>query len=128
MTQFKSIKKPNIKLPIKAPPLPNVNDKAAAITLQNFMQKNQKERKKVKRISKVFEKKNLPIVKYLRLVGNKSTITQYTVLMPSDVRASNIQDNTKFSTEFRTKYNPIVTAPATTKLNTAPIKQKIGRH
>lgn len=33
MTQFKSIKKPNIKFPIKAPPLPNVNDNAAAITL-----------------------------------------------------------------------------------------------
>lgn len=34
MTQFKSIKKPNIKLPINAPPLPKVKDKAAAITLQ----------------------------------------------------------------------------------------------
>lgn len=33
MTQFKSIKNPNIKFPIKAPPLPNVKDKAAAITL-----------------------------------------------------------------------------------------------
>lgn len=33
MTQFKSIKKPNIKFPIKAPPRPNVSDKAAAITL-----------------------------------------------------------------------------------------------
>lgn len=38
--------------------------------------------------------------------------------MPSDVRASNIQDNIKFSSELRTKYNPIVTAPATSKLNT----------
>lgn len=36
MTQFKSIKKPNIKLPIKAPPLPKVNDKAAAITLEDI--------------------------------------------------------------------------------------------
>lgn len=34
MTQFKSIKNPNIKLPINAPPLPKVKDKAAAITLQ----------------------------------------------------------------------------------------------
>lgn len=33
MTQFKSIKKPNIKFPISAPPLPKVSDKAAAITL-----------------------------------------------------------------------------------------------
>lgn len=54
----------------------------------------------------------------LRLVGNRSTITQYTVLIPSDVKASNMHDNTRFSNEFRTKYNPIVTAPATTKLNT----------
>lgn len=38
--------------------------------------------------------------------------------MPSDVSASKIQDNIKFSTEFRTKYNPIVTAAATTRLKT----------
>lgn len=33
MTQFKSIKKPNNKFPIRAPPLPKVKDNAAAITL-----------------------------------------------------------------------------------------------
>lgn len=33
MTQFKSIRKPNIRFPIKAPPLPKVRDNAAAITL-----------------------------------------------------------------------------------------------
>lgn len=33
ITQFKSIKNPKIKLPIRAPPLPKVSDKAAAITL-----------------------------------------------------------------------------------------------
>lgn len=33
MTQFKSIKKPKIKFPMRAPPRPNVSDKAAAITL-----------------------------------------------------------------------------------------------
>lgn len=33
MTQFKSIKKPKIKFPSRAPPRPNVSDKAAAITL-----------------------------------------------------------------------------------------------
>lgn len=32
-TQFKSIKNPKIRFPNKAPPRPNVNDKAAAITL-----------------------------------------------------------------------------------------------
>lgn len=58
-------------------------------------------------------------VGYLKLVGNRSTITQYTVLMPSDVNASNMQDSTKFCVEFCTKYSPIVTAPATTRLNTA---------
>lgn len=51
MTQFKSIKKPNIKLPIRAPPLPNVNDKAAAITLHV---KRKKIKIKRKRISKLF--------------------------------------------------------------------------
>lgn len=55
---------------------------------------------------------------YLKLVGNRSTITQYTVLMPSDVNASNMHDNTKFCVELCTKYSPIVTAPATTRLNT----------
>lgn len=38
--------------------------------------------------------------------------------MPREVSASNIHDKIKFSIEFRTKYNPIVTAAATTKLNT----------
>lgn len=55
---------------------------------------------------------------HLKFVGKRSTITQYTVLMPKDVNASNIQDNTKFSIELWTKYSPMVTAPATTKLNT----------
>lgn len=32
-TQFKSIRKPNKRFPISAPPLPNVRDNAAAITL-----------------------------------------------------------------------------------------------
>lgn len=54
----------------------------------------------------------------LKLVGNKSTITQYTVLIPSEVSASNMHDKTKFSNELRTKYSPIVTAPATTRLKT----------
>lgn len=54
----------------------------------------------------------------LKFVGNRSTITQYTVLMPREVSASNIHDKIKFSIEFRTKYNPNVTAAATTKLNT----------
>lgn len=58
-------------------------------------------------------------------MGNRSTITQYTVLIPSEVRASNIQDNIRFSRELCTKYNPIVTAPATTKLNT--VKKGIRR-
>lgn len=61
---------------------------------------------------------------YLKLVGNKSTITQYTVLMPNEVNASNIHDNIKFWMALWTKYNPMVTAPATTKLNTANRQKK----
>lgn len=34
ITQFKSIRNPNSKFPTRAPPLPNVNDNAAAITLK----------------------------------------------------------------------------------------------
>lgn len=33
-TQFRSMRKPNIKLPRRAPPLPKVKDRAAAITLK----------------------------------------------------------------------------------------------
>lgn len=36
-TQFRSIKKPKSRFPNKAPPLPNVNDKAAAITLNKII-------------------------------------------------------------------------------------------
>lgn len=61
---------------------------------------------------------------YLKLVGNRSTITQYTVLIPSDVSASKIHDNIKFCTEFLTKYRPIVTKPATTKLKTVEERKK----
>lgn len=60
----------------------------------------------------------------LKFVGNRSTITQYTVLMPKEVSASNIHDKIKFSNELCTKYNPIVTAAATTKLNTVNGKLK----
>lgn len=35
-TQFKSIRKPNKRFPISAPPLPNVRDNAAAITLHIY--------------------------------------------------------------------------------------------
>lgn len=33
-TQFRSIRNPNTRFPIKAPPLPNVSDRAAAMTLK----------------------------------------------------------------------------------------------
>lgn len=33
-TQLRSMRKPNKRFPIRAPPLPNVNDNAAAITLK----------------------------------------------------------------------------------------------
>lgn len=42
ITQFKSIKNPKIKLPIRAPPLPKVSDKAAAITLWNTIKYHSK--------------------------------------------------------------------------------------
>lgn len=56
---------------------------------------------------------------YLKLVGNRSTITQYTVLIPSEVSASKMHDKIRFCVEFTTKYSPMVTPLATTKLNTA---------
>lgn len=55
---------------------------------------------------------------YRKFVGNRSTITQYTVLMPKDVSASNTHDKAKFCVESVTKYNPIVTALAISKLKT----------
>lgn len=140
MTQFKSIKKPNIRLPIKAPPRPNVNDRAAAITLYVIINSIQFNWNTIYKLLVLplkwkpngnIKYKYDPIdgrwhfsvyvsffFFYLKFVGNKSTITQYTVDIPSDVRASNMQDNIKFSTELCTKYNPIVTVPATTRLNT----------
>lgn len=54
----------------------------------------------------------------LRLVGKRSTMTQYTVLMPSDVSASNMHESMRFSVEFLAKYNPHVAPPATIRLKT----------
>lgn len=51
-------------------------------------------------------------------MGNRSTITQYTVLILKDVRASKIQERIKFSNDVLTKYRPIVTTPAAVKLKT----------
>lgn len=53
-TQFKSIRKPNKRFPISAPPLPNVRDNAAAITLNKTHKFN--------KIKLFFEqnKKNVP--------------------------------------------------------------------
>lgn len=93
-TQFKSIKKPNNRLPISAPPRPKVKAKAAAITL--------------------------------KLVGNISTMTQYTALIPREVKASKIQHKVKFCSDVRTKYNIMVATLATTRLKTVQkIKQLI---
>lgn len=36
ITQFRSIRKPKIRFPNRAPPRPKVSDKAAAITLENY--------------------------------------------------------------------------------------------
>lgn len=40
---------------------------------------------------------------YRKLVGNKSTMTQYTVLMPRDVNASKMHERTRFCVESMTK-------------------------
>lgn len=45
-------------------------------------------------------------------------MTQYTVLIPKLVKASNIQERTKLDIVEFTKYKPNVTAPATSKLKT----------
>lgn len=55
---------------------------------------------------------------YLRFVGNKSTMIQYTVLMPRLVNASKTQDNIRFCVAVWTKYKPRVTPPETSKLKT----------
>lgn len=102
-TQVRSIRKPKSKFPIRAPPLPKVKERAAAITLVK---------------SHFSVSANFLWITYLRLVGNKSTITQYTVLMPKLVRASKMQDKAKLVLVESTKYNPIVTDPATSKLKT----------
>lgn len=65
---------------------------------------------------------------YLRFVGNRSTITQYTVLIPKLVSASKTQESTKFAVDDVTKYRPTVTAPATSKLNTATKDIHISRN
>jgi hypothetical protein len=46
-------------------------------------------------------------------------MTQYTVLIPKLVKASKMQDRTRLEIVELTKYNPKVTAPATSKLKTA---------
>lgn len=50
-------------------------------------------------------------------------MTQYTVLIPKLVNASNIQDKARLELVESTKYRPMVTDPATSKLNTA--KQRL---
>lgn len=53
-----------------------------------------------------------PLPTHLRFVGNRSTRTQNTRLMASEVRASKMQESTRFWVEFCTKYRPTVTTPA----------------
>lgn len=95
-TQFRSIRKPKMRFPNNAPPLPKVSDRAAAITLEV----NAFKTVSLDSIS-LNDLKTADILKiYRRFVGKRSTITQYTVLMPSEVSASNIQDNTRFWIEL----------------------------
>lgn len=58
---------------------------------------------------------------YRKFVGNRSTMTQYTVLIPRLVSASNTQERTRFIVAVCTKYSPNVTPPATIRLNTVNI-------
>lgn len=85
-TQNVSIKNPKTKLPRRAPTLPIVAERAAAITL--------------------------------KLVGKRSTIMQYTTLIPKLVRASKIHDRRRFWLDVCTKYRPTVTPPLTNIQNT----------
>lgn len=60
----------------------------------------------------------LSLLTHLKFVGNRSTITVYTKLMPREVSASKIHERARFCVELLTKYNPTVTPPATSRLKT----------
>jgi hypothetical protein len=58
-------------------------------------------------------------------MGNKSTAMQYTKPIPAPDRASNMQDNIRFSVDDVMKYNQAADTADPTKLTTVDRKKNI---
>lgn len=105
--QWTSIKTPVRMFPISAPDLPNIVPIDVAMPLQAIQNKNNQQL--------MFSITVLWNV-YLYSVGNNSTVMQYTKPIPAPARASNMQDNTRFSVDDVMKYSQAADTPDPRKL------------